>query len=264
MRYIFSIALVCAVFVSGEMTGSAEAITADEIVSKANLVSYYEGNDGRARITMTVKTRGGTVREKAFVVLRFNQDKGGNQKFYVYYEKPDDIRGTVYMVWKKIEGDDDRWLYLPGLNLVTRVAASDKRSRFAGSDFVYEDISGRNITEDAHELIGETDAVYRLKSVPKDPGSVEFAYYVTEIDKETFLPMKIEYFNDRNETIRIVETVEVKTIDGHPTATQARARDLRSGGETLLHFTDVAYDVGLSENIFTERYLQRPPRKWLR
>jgi len=78
------------------------------------------------------------------------------------------------------------------------------------------------------------------------------------------MPMKIEYYNSKNKLIRVVETLDVEDIQGHPTATSSIAKDLQSGSETTLNFTDVGYDIGLTEDIFTERYLQRAPRKWLK
>ena len=111
--------------------------------------------------------------------------------------KPADIRKMVFMVWKNPEKDDDRWLFLPAMDLVKRLAGSDKRSSFAGSQFVYEDVTGRNPNLDNHELIKTTDEYYEIKSEPKDPSDVEFSYYYTYVDKATFVPMKRVFF-DKN------------------------------------------------------------------
>ena len=56
----------------------------------------------------------------------------------------------------------------------------------------------------------------------------------------------------------------VEVIDGHPTVVQSSMADTRTGGETEMSYTDVKYDVGLPEDIFTERYLRTPPRRLLR
>jgi len=58
------------------------------------------------------------------VILRRDVADGGDQKFYVYFLEPADVRKMVYMVWKHTDRDDDRWLYLPALDLVKRIAAS--------------------------------------------------------------------------------------------------------------------------------------------
>jgi hypothetical protein len=82
-----------------------------------------------------------------------------------------------YIVWKHLGRDDDRWLYLPALDLVRRVASSDKRSSFAGTNFLYEDISGRSAELDKHELLSSEGDLYILKNTPKDTDQVEFSYY---------------------------------------------------------------------------------------
>ena len=105
------------------------------------------------------------------------------------------------MVWKHIKADDDRWLYLPALDLVKRIAASDERTSFVGSDFFYEDVSGRGLDEDVHELLETSDNYFVIKNTPKRPDDVEFSYYKMWIHKKTFLPIKTEYFDKTGEKI---------------------------------------------------------------
>ena len=92
------------------------------------------------------------------VILR--RDVGedlGDQQFYVYFKAPADVSETTFLVWKHPQAEDDRWLYLPALDLVRRIAASDERTSFVGSHFFYEDVSGRSPLEDEHELIEVTE-----------------------------------------------------------------------------------------------------------
>ena len=87
----------------------AAGLTVKQIVDKANAAAYYEGNDGLANVHMTITDAQGRTRVRAFTILRKNIQAGGEQKFYVYFYKPEDIRGMVYMVWKHLGKDDDRW-----------------------------------------------------------------------------------------------------------------------------------------------------------
>jgi outer membrane lipoprotein-sorting protein len=240
---------------------AAETLSVDEIVNKANLAAYYAGDDGRAEVTMTITDAQGRTRTREFVILRRDVSDGGEQKFYVYFKKPSDVRKMVFMVHKHIDRDDDRWLYLPALDLVKRIAASDKRTSFVGSNFFYEDVSGRSVDEDVHELTEITDTSYVLKNIPKDPGSVEFSAYTVWIDKKTFIPVKAEYLDKQGRKYRLVEALEIREIQGIPTVVKSRVRDLIAGGETVSGFAKIKYDIGLKESIFTERYLRRPPRE---
>lgn len=238
----------------------AADLSVDEIVAKANETAYYLGEDGRADVHMVITDADGGTRERQFTVLR-KDGEGGDQKFYVYFKEPADVRKMAYLVWKNVKGDDDRWLWMPALNLVKRIAPGDKRTSFVGSDFVYEDVSGRGVHEDKHELVETTDTHYVLQNVPKDPGSVEFSSYKLWIDKQTFLPMKAEYLDKDGKRYRRVEALEVETIQGFPTVTKSKVSDLVTGGHTVSTFSDIAYNVGLADRIFTERFLRRPPRE---
>ncbi|MCU0856906.1 MAG: outer membrane lipoprotein-sorting protein [Pontiellaceae bacterium] len=238
------------------------ALTVDEIVEKANQAAYYAGSDGQADVKMVITDATGGERTREFRILRLNTG-AGSQKFYVYFKEPADVRQQVFMVWKEVEQgkDDSRWLFLPALNLVKPIAPGDKRTSFVGSDFVYEDVSGRALWEDTHELSGETETQYLIKNKPNNPDAVDFSEYTVAIDKTTFLPVKAEYLDKNGKLFRRVEAVKIETIQGHPTVTESRVEDLARGGRTINFFSAVIYDTGLKESIFTERFLRRPPRE---
>lgn len=239
-------------------------LTVQEIVTKANLVAYYAGDDGRSVVNMTIIDSQGRQRTREFVVLRKNVEEGGNQFFYVYFRRPGDVRDMVYRVWKNVDGDDDRWVYMKSLDLVNRIAAGDKRTSFVGSDFVYEDVSGRNLNEDHHELIEHKDGYYKLKNTPVNPATVEFTHYYMWINDETFVPERAEYYKgDRK--YRIVRAEKIETIDGFVTVTESVVENLENNSKTINSFSDVSYNIGLPENLFTsDRFLRRPPRQWIR
>lgn len=245
----------------------------EEIVHRANLAAYYQGKDGRARVQMTITDKQGRERERRMIILRRDEadtdvleDNAywGEQKYYVYFQRPSDLNRTVFMVWKHLGSDDDRWLYLPSLDLVRRISATDKRNSFVGSDFFYEDVSGRNVNLDEHELIDTTADYYVVKSTPRNPENVEFAWFESYIHKESFIPVQISYYKEGGEKYREASALKVETIDGYPTVTNARMKSLETGSTTTMEYLSVEYDVGLPEDIFTERYLRRAPREHLR
>ena len=238
----------------------------EAIVARANVAAYYQGSDGRAKVSMRITDKQGQVREREFVIVRKDATDGGDQKYFVYFQKPADVRRMAYMVHKYVQPgkDDDRWLYMPSLDLVKRIAASDKRTSFVGSHFLYEDVSGRSLAEDAHELVETNEQFYVVKNTPKKPESVEFGHFTVAIDRKTFMPMKMEFFDKGGKLYRTIESKKVETIQGFPTATQAVVTDLNTGGRTEMQFSDIQYDLKLTDDIFTERYLRRPPKEAVR
>lgn len=251
----------------------AKELSVKEIVDRANRVSYYQGADGRAKVSMIIKDSQGRERMRQFTILRkdiqpssgdTNDQHTGDQRYYVFFHRPADVNKMAFLVWKYLDKDDDRWLYLPALDLVKRIASREKRTSFVGSHFLYEDVSGRNIDADNHELLKTSKNYYVLKSTTKEPGLANFSYFTTWIHRETFLPIKTEYHNEKGEKYRIYEALKVDRIKEYPTVIKSRMKDTRMGGETLLQYSDVRYDINLPEKIFTERYLRRAPKQFLR
>ncbi len=84
---------------------------------------------------------------------------------------------------------------MPSLDLVKRIAASDKRTSFVGSDFLYEDVSGRGLDQDIHELAETTDAFYVIKNTPKKP-ETRRVQLLQRLDRpKNFVPMKMEFYD---------------------------------------------------------------------
>jgi len=253
----------------------AFAITAEEVMKKSQAAFLYPGHDFKARVVMKLITKDGKERIRELTMLRKNYgEMGGDQKYFIYFFEPADVRRMTFLVWKYPLKEDDRWIYVPAVDLVRRIAASDARSSFVGSDFTYEDVSGRDIPADTHTLLreeklGDKDC-YVVESVPKEP--VDYVKRLSWIDKTTFLPLKEEYYDVQKELARVftAEETEDVSVGGSrerksiPTVTKRTMKNLKTGHRTEVTFISVSYNVGLQENIFTERYLRNPPERWIK
>ncbi len=275
MKTSFTHILLVLLAGTGLATAAADeaAPTVDEIVQRANHVAYYQGKDGRAQVEMVITDSQGRERQRNFTILRrdasdsediANRGYLGEQQFFVYFQRPADVNKMVFLVHKKLDADDDRWMYLPALDLVKRIAASDKRTSFVGSDYFYEDVSGRSIDADEHELLRTTDNYYVLRHTPKDAASVEFAYYDMYVHKQTFIPVQIEFFAAGDRKYRVARALKVDTVQGFPTVLEASMENLETGSKTVMRYSSVNYDLGIPEEVFSERYMRAPPREYLR
>lgn len=256
IRYLF----FCLLF-----TSYISAQDVSDIVDKTYTAYRYQGDDVVADALMEIKDKSGaTTQTRELLIVRKNVKGSRKQKWYTYFKRPADIRKMVFMVWKNPEKDDNRWLYLPALDLVKRISGSDKRSSFAGSHFVYEDVTGRDPSLDHHELVSETDAFYILKSTPKPGSQAEFSYYETQISKEHFLPMQRSYYDNNGALHRIYKTEKIETLDGFPATTVFSMSDVQKGTSTVITMSDIRYNVGVNDRLFTESQIRRTPREYLR
>ncbi len=243
----------------------AEEPDGAKIMEKSHLAYYYAGDDGRSEVEMTLVDRKGKERIREFTMIRLDIKEGGEQRYYTYFTAPADVRRTTFMVIKKVPGDDDRWIYIPALDLVRRLSANDKNSSFVGSDFTYEDVSGRHWLDDVHTLVGEDELdgrkVWVIDSIPKEKAN--WAKKTSYIDQETYLPLKEDYFDKKGKLFRQFTADQIEEIDGFPTVTVRTMTNLKKKQHTTVSFKDIEYNVGIPANIFQERYLKNPPREFI-
>ena len=250
------------------LAGMAAAQDAAEIMKKSHMAYYYAGDDGQVDVTMRLVSKSGKERIREFAMLRIDIEDGGDQKYYTYFKKPSDVSRLTFMVHKQLDGNDSRWIYVPAVDLVKPISADDKNSSFVGSNFSYEDVSGRHWNEDNHTLVnGEGDldgkGVFIIESKPKDDGYKGFVRKLSYIDKETYLPLKEEYFDKKDKLFRIFTAEKIEDVNGIKTVIVRKMENVKKKTYTIVEFNNVKYDVGLDESLFTERYLKNPPRKYI-
>lgn len=245
----------------------AFAISAEEVMKKSQAAFLYQGKDFKARVVMKLISKSGQERIRELTMLRKNYgEPGGDQKFFIYFFQPADVKNMTFMVYKYPAKDDDRWLFVPAINMVRRIAAKDKTSSFVGSDFTYEDVSGRDIVDDTHVIVKEEKLggkdCYVVKSVPK-AGDGDYSYKLSWVDKINFLPLKEEYYDKRGELYKVFSADEVKDIKGFPTVTKMKMKNLQSGHSTEVTYIKSDYNIGIEDSLFSERFLKQPPKKWI-
>jgi len=244
---------------------TAQPMDAAGIVGKMQQAFFYPGDSFRARIKMTLKDISGGERFRELTMLRVNMP-GGDQKYFMYFHAPGDVRRMAFLVYKYAAKASDRWLFIPALNLVQRIAAKDSQSSFVGSDFSYEDVSGRNIEADIHKLLREEELggrpCYVVESMPK--AAAAYKRKVSWIDKTTFLPLREEYYDVQNQLFREFSAEEIKEIDGVPTAMKRSMKNVKSGHQTVVEFSATKYRLALKSEDFSERALRNPPGSWIK
>ena len=238
--------------------------SAEEIMKKSHLAYYYAGDDGVAQVSMRIIDKRGKERTREFVMLRTDQSDGGDQMYYTYFKKPSDVSRMTFMVHKHGDEQDDRWIYIPAVDLVKRISADDKNSSFVGSDFSYEDVSGRHWSQDTHEVLGDStwdgSAVWIIESTPK--GDWAFDKKISYIDQDTYLPHREDYYKD-GEVVKVMNAEETKEADGIMTIVHRTMEDLKDERITHVIFDNIDYNTGVKDDIFTERYLVNPPMQYI-
>ena len=219
-----------------------------EIQIKMTLVSNKRGKErSRSRVL--------TIIEKKF------EDGIYNMKSLLRFSEPKEVNGTAFLTWDRIDAKfDDQWLYLPALKKVKRIRAKDKERSFMGTDFSYEDLSGRNIESDSYELIGEDiihgTECYKINATPIEK-KTQYGARLIWVDKKKYLMKRIEFYNKKKEKVKTLDIPEHVKNGEYWTQTKLVMKNLKNGHRTELEIIKVIYDQGLKDNVFTESYLKR-------
>jgi len=79
--------------------------------------------------------------------------------------------------------------------------------------------------------------------------------FIYHIDRESYLPVRIEFFN-RREKFKEFSLEAKEEIKGRWVVRRGKVKDFIDQSETLLEFEDVRLDEGVDESVFTERRLR--------
>ena len=252
---VFSAALL-AVFALGASAARAE-LSGTEVMTRVEQREI--GKDETSQVTLTLFTKEGQRRERKLLLQR--KGKADQKKVLIHFLSPADVRGVGFLVWRHPGKDDDRWLYLPDLHMVRRIAAADKRGSFVGSDFVYEDIAGRDVDQDQHALTGSESIggkdCYVVKSVPLDSRSAEFEHKVSWIRKDNFVVVQEMYYDHQGNPLKKLTIDILEKIQEIWTMRKQTMLNLQTGHYTVVTWDKVKYNTSLGEEVFTERYLSR-------
>jgi hypothetical protein len=227
------------------------------------------GRDVRLSMRMRLFDRQHRVRERALTLLAIRGGPGRPvpaDRSLIRFTEPADIRGTGFLVWERPDGDDERFLYLPSLGRVRRIAASETQESFVGSDFTYEDIGGRQLDDYVYALLDDTSSwsapggapvpVYRLESRHRNRAA-RFPRVVSLVRKDAFVVVHAEIHNRRDEIQKTFDATRVEQTQGYWTVMARAMADALQRTRTELTVEQVAYDVGLTPDDFSRRELER-------
>jgi outer membrane lipoprotein-sorting protein len=177
------------------------------------------------------------------------------------FTEPADIRGTAFLLLDDQKNkQEDMYLYLPALGGVRKISGSQKNGSFVGSDLTYNDISifsGANFSDNYEaEIRAEEDEIIELHLDIIDP-DIDYSYGRMWVRKDLWLGQKIEYYDQYEELVKVINLSNFDEINGNRLARRIEVNNVQKGSRTILKMIEVEFDPELDPNIFTTRYLQR-------
>jgi Outer membrane lipoprotein-sorting protein len=227
------------------------------------------GRDSRLAMTMRLADRQGRIRERTLVITTLAAAGTRGDRVLVRFLGPADIRGTGFLVWEHALKDDERFLYLPALGRVRRIAGAEAQESFVGSDLSYEDIGGRKLTDYTYRMVEATAAwtdaqgashpAWRIESLAKDAGA-RYPRVQSLVRKDAFVIVEAQVFNRRGEREKQYTVSRLERPGGIWTVMDATMANEATRTRTTLVVTAARYNTGLTEDAFSRRELEQGAR----
>ncbi len=241
---------------------SAIDLTATDIMQKVDDQGSVQTEMNKSKMTL-INNKGKTrERDVTRYEKSYNGADGIDTKTLIIFDYPADIRGTGLLLWSYEDAakDDDRWLYLPALKKVRRIAGESKNEYFMGTDFTYDDMGARSIDDDIHTLLGVEIVggieCYKIESVPKDKDG-QYSKRITWVIPEKWVFVRVEFYEKSGVLQKVLTVSNIKEVDGIWVGHELFMDNLSKTHQTIIEIQEVKFDSAMDDQIFTQTTLQR-------
>ncbi len=226
------------------MTGRDVAILVDKVP---------DGDDRTAELSFTLINKQGKKRVRQ--VKSYQKDIGEDTKSVMCFVSPSDVKNTIFLQhdYDDPSKEDDKWLYLPALKKVRRIAGSSKNDYFMGTDFTYDDMGDRNVDEDDHKLLeDETIEGYDCWVKEARPKDKDYMYsrVVSWIRKDIHIPIKMDFYDRHENLMKSMKLSDFKQTEGFWKAFKLEMENYQQKHRTIIEYQKVRYNTGLNDNLF--------------
>ncbi len=257
-RFLFPTLLLalCIGLAFNPLCSSAE--TGRDIALKMDAVDI--SHDKQMTSVMQIQRRGQVLNR---VMNSFQKKYGEDERQLIRFSEPADVRDTMYLTWNyaDIDTDDDMWVYMAGENMVRRISGGGKKSAFMRSDLALEDVSPREVDDDIHRLMGSESLYgapcYKVEMTPRNLRDTGYARRVVWVRQDIWLPVKILYYNKRNQHFKTALYGGFKQIDGIWCITRAQVETPGKKSKTSVVYKNIRHNLGLEERLFDPAGLKR-------
>ncbi|HHU35671.1 MAG TPA: outer membrane lipoprotein-sorting protein [Treponema sp.] len=247
----------CSLFIVAALfAASLTAQDADSVIKASR--DRISADTISTRSLMVITAKDGSTTER--LLDQYANDIDDTKSTMIVFQKPTSVAGTRFLTIEKKGGSDDRWIFLPALGKVRRVASSEGSARFVGTDFSYDDISSVNraASADTHTMLKEESIrgtpCHVIESIPKDSG-FQYSKLISWIAKDSLVSERIELYDRKGNHVKTVEILETKEVQGRLSPMVTKMSTLADGTSTEIRVQILKYDDPIPAGVFTTNFL---------
>lgn len=223
-----------------------QSLSASQILEKVD--QCINGpTDQEMKMTLVLIDKNGKEQTREIMMLQKGSDKRIGK-----FLAPADQKGIGFLSLP----DNVFYIYLPAYKKTRRIASHIKNTKFAGTDFTYEDMEAKRYSDNwTPRLLENEGNLYQLSLMPKSDIGSQYGKIMLWVRSDNFYPVKIEYYDKGGNLAKRMTRDKVEKINGYWISKESMMEDLKSGHKTKMIVEDVKFDTGIPDNKFTERYL---------
>ncbi|MBW2262775.1 MAG: outer membrane lipoprotein-sorting protein [Deltaproteobacteria bacterium] len=227
---------------------SPGSLTALEILKKSDDL-HFGYQDSQLKIKTIVKDKDGKKSE-----LKYNVWEKGEKRLIVMDEPPD-VAGMAVLS----KDEDTIYVYEPEFNKVRRIASHAKKQTMFGMDYTSDETATKHLHKSyTPKIKSETSEKAVLTLEQKSGKDKAWPKLEVTIEKNNHWAATKILFMDKNGKKKKPEVrPKIKQLGGRYLATVMTMTDHGKKHSTTLLVKSAKYDKGLSDKMFTKRYLIR-------
>ncbi len=245
MRTIKNVLVIVCIIFSYNIFAQSEADKKLELVD--NILNAPADQEITVKITIYDKKGNESVRELVLM-------QKGCCKRMTKFISPADQKGIAFLSLP----NDNMSMYMPAYGKTRKVAGHVKNTKFAGTDYTYEDMEAKKYTEKYTPKLIKTEAdKYLLELTPKDIAKSEYSKLHMTVRSSDNYPVLTEYYDKGGKLVKKMTSSNIKKVGKYLLSHETTLEDLRTKTKTKMEISNVKFDTKLSDDFFTERYLTR-------
>ena len=184
----------------------------------------------------------------------------GQSKTLLRFTAPAEVKGVALLVVNHPDRASDQWMWTPAIERERRIALQDRSTRFFGTDFSFEDLEERDVSQFGYVLRGEETidgaGCWKIESTPRESKSSQYTRSLVWIRKDNYAFARLENFV-KDQVVRRLAYTDIQNVQGIWTARQLEMTDLRRNSRTRLTLEKLQYNVPLKDEDFTLQAIRR-------
>ena len=268
IRHRFVTSVAFGTIVSALVLADASPAQAqDALPSREELEQCMSANvpdePGVVDFAVTVFDRTGQGTDYA-ISMEWMSDDAGHRRSLLRVTAPEKVAGSALLSVEDGGAKPDLFVSLPELKKVRKVRSRRLRGQVLGTDVSFEELDRlQRGAEDARvEVVAaeqhQERAVWRVEAWPGDKGKSAYERVVSLIDRETCVPLRIDFFEEAEEPRKRL-TVDPDSLTAHGERTLPHSmtmHDLLNGTRTSIRIESVKVPATFPEGSFTREALQ--------